>query len=141
MNTATTEFVSRQRIGHLATADRSGNSVVVPICFANGENDVLYTPLDSKPKSVAPNKLKRLANIDENPSVSVVFDTYSEDWNKLAYVITFGEAALLTDADERNRAENLLRDKYPQYETYLSVGAPIIRIKISRSKSWGLLSN
>ena len=102
---------------------------------------MLYTPLDSKPKSVAPNKLKRLANIDENPSVSVVFDTYSEDWNKLAYVITFGEAALLTDADERNRAENLLRDKYPQYETYLSVGAPIIRIKISRSKSWGLVSN
>ena len=118
MNRATTEFVSRQRIGHLATADRSGKSVVVQICFANGENDVLYTP------------------IDDNPSVSVVFDTYSEDWNKLAYVITFGEAALLTDADERNRAENLLRDKYPQYETYLSVGAPIIRIKISRSKSW-----
>jgi len=141
MNRVTKEFVLRQRIGHLATADRIGNPVVVPICFATTDNDVLYTPLDSKPKSVEPHKLKRLANINENASVSVVFDTYSEDWNKLAYVIVFGEATLLTDARERACAENLLREKYPQYETILSPGAPIIRVGINRAKSWGLVTD
>ena len=139
MNRVTREFVSKQRIAHLATADRFGSPLVVPICFVTDDNDLLYTALDSKPKSVKPGKLKRLSNINENASVSVVFDTYSEDWNELAYVIVFGKAKLLTDTERGYYAEKLLRKKYPQYETILCVGAPIIQVSIDRTKTWGLV--
>jgi hypothetical protein len=90
-------------------------------------------------RAASPNTIT-YANSSQS-SVSVVFDTYSEDWDELAYVIVFGEAALLTDARERDCAENLLREKYPQYETILSPGAPIIRVGINRTKSWRLVSD
>ena len=52
MNRAIVEFVSRQRIGHLATADMAGNPSVIPICFVLGKDQTVYTALDSKQKSV-----------------------------------------------------------------------------------------
>ncbi|KAA1295001.1 MAG: TIGR03668 family PPOX class F420-dependent oxidoreductase [SAR202 cluster bacterium] len=137
MNRAIVEFVSRQRIGHLATADMSGNPSVIPICFVLGKDQTVYTALDSKQKSVKVSNLKRVTNISENSTVSIVFDVYSEDWEELAYVILFGEASLIEDPVEQRQAEALLREKYTQYETFLEHNAPIIRIDVNRSKSWG----
>ena len=76
-------------------------------------------------------------NILENPNVSLVIDDYSEEWSKLAYVLIRGTATLLEDGEERDLAESILRDKYPQYELMLEPGCTVLKISIERVTSWG----
>ncbi|HEU4340624.1 MAG TPA: pyridoxamine 5'-phosphate oxidase family protein, partial [Candidatus Binatia bacterium] len=87
-------FIRAARVAHLATADDKGQPHVVPICFVfNGKE--FFSPIDEKPKRVAPNRLKRLKNIQQNSRVSLVIDHYDEDWRRLAYVMIAGTAEIL----------------------------------------------
>ena len=133
------DFIARHRVGRLATADAAGAPYAVPVCYAfDGER--IYTALDRKPKSVAAGRLKRVRNIRANPSVALLIDDYSEDWSALAYVMVRGVAAIVEDGDERQRAEDLLRQKYPQYERLLEPGCAVIRIVPRRVVGWGSVS-
>jgi PPOX class probable F420-dependent enzyme len=107
-------FIAQARVGHLGTADRSGQPLVVPICYAWG-GDRLYSAVDAKPKIERVERLKRLRNIRENASVSVVIDRYDEEWTRLCYVLIQGRAEILTGGAEFARGADLLLDKYPQY--------------------------
>ena len=137
LNADILEFIESFEVARLATVDVENRPNVVPICFVCGEKGVIYSAIDSKPKKVTDRDLKRVTNISANPSVSVVFDKYSEDWDQLGYVVVHGLAQLLLSGDERQYAEDLLRAKYPQYEKYLKKGAPIIRVMANRHVSWG----
>ena len=129
-------FVAGRRVARLATTDASGVPHVVPICYAfDGQR--LYSALDLKPKRVAGRMLRRVRNLLENPRVAVVIDDYSEDWSALGYVLIHGTASVLTEGDERNRAETMLREKYPQYEALLERGCVVLKITPSRVTSWG----
>ena len=137
MNSAVVDFIKSLRVARLATVDAENRPDVVPICFAYGEGGVIYSAIDAKPKKTSGNNLKRITNIFGNSSVSIVFDRYLEEWDQLGYVIVHGLAHLITTGEERDLAEILLRNKYSQYETYLSPGAPIIKILVDRHVSWG----
>jgi PPOX class probable F420-dependent enzyme len=103
------------RIGRLATADRSGQPLVVPICYAfDGRH--CYSAIDLKPKR-ATSHLKRLGNIRENPHVSLLIDHYEEEWSRLHYVIIQARAEILSEGREFSEAVGLLVSKYPQYHT------------------------
>ena len=131
------EFVRKHRIARLATADAGGAPYAVPVCYAfDGER--IYSAIDLKPKRVGGRKLKRVRNISENPRVALVVDDYSEDWSELAYVMVRGSAAIVQDEEERQSAESLLRDKYPQYRELLEPGCTVIRITPHRVVSWGV---
>jgi PPOX class probable F420-dependent enzyme len=111
---AVRSFVSEGRVARLGTVDRSGQPLVVPICYAfDGES--LYSAVDAKPKARPPGELKRIRNIRENAKVAVVIDRYDEDWTRLRYVIIQGDAHLLTDGTQFSRGADLLIAKYPQY--------------------------
>ena len=128
-------LIRSARIAHLATADRSGQPHVVPICFAfDGKS--FYSPIDEKPKRSAPTKLKRLRNIRENPQVSLVIDHYDEDWSKLAYVLITGTARIMQRGESHRRAVTLLRKKYPQYRSMQIDTRPIIVITPKRITFW-----
>ncbi|MBI2359058.1 MAG: TIGR03668 family PPOX class F420-dependent oxidoreductase [Deltaproteobacteria bacterium] len=129
-------FFRSARIARLATADRSGRPHVIPICFAF-DGKALYSPIDEKPKRTSPLGLKRVRNILENPHVAVVVDRYDENWKKLAYVLIFGMAKVLTKGPTHKKAVLLLRRKYPQYRRMAIHQRPIIRIRPSRVTSWG----
>ena len=131
----TAEFVGTHRIARLATADAGGAPFVVPVCFAF-DGKCIYTAIDLKPKRVGGRALKRVRNILENPQVALVIDDYSEDWSELAYVMVRGVADLIESGEERQRAEDLLRKKYRQYETMLQPGCPVIRITPERVIGW-----
>jgi len=81
MDEIESRFISSQRVAHLASADGTGAPHVVTICFVL-EAGVIYTAIDAKPKRVDAMKLRRVRNIIENPNVALVFDRYSEDWNR-----------------------------------------------------------
>jgi len=129
-------FIRSARIAHLATADRSGQPLVIPICFAF-DGIEFFSPIDEKPKQISPHKLKRLRNIAENPKVSLIIDRYDEDWQRLAYVLITGRAKILLRGTRHRRAVLLLRKKYSQYERMAINDRPIIVISSIRMKTWG----
>ncbi len=109
-------FISEGRVGHLGTADRAGQPLVVPICYAwDGES--LFSAIDAKPKMERVERLKRIRNIRDNARVSVVIDRYDEDWTRLRYVLIEGQARILTEGPDFSRGADLLIAKYPQYRS------------------------
>jgi PPOX class probable F420-dependent enzyme len=131
-------FLSRRKVGHLATADRAGAPHVVPVCFALTE-DALYITIDEKPKR-ADAPLKRLRNIAENPAVAVVVDRYDDDWTRLGWVMLRGRADILTDGEEHARAQAELRARYPQLNEMEIASLPVIAVRLERVTSWGNLA-
>jgi len=129
-------LIRAARTAHLATAGKSGQPHVIPICFVF-DGKYFYSPIDEKPKRAAPSKLKRLKNIRDNPKVSLVIDHYDEDWRKLAYLLVFGKARILQSGVKHRRAIKLLRRKYPQYRAMAIDTRPMIVITPKRIVSWG----
>ena len=129
-------FVEARRVAHLATADAQAVPQVVPVCFGLAL-DALYITIDRKPKRDGRRPLKRLRNIAENPRASIVFDRYDEDWRRLGWVMLHGRAGILADGAEHDRAQALLRARYPQLEAMQIGKLPVIVIAIERVSSWG----
>ena len=130
-----TELLEMARVGRLATADRDGRPLVVPVCYAIVGGSI-YSAVDAKPKRTR--ELRRLRNIAENPLISLVVDEYDEDWTRLRYVIVEGHADVLTGGDEFARAIDRLVAKYPQYRSLAlsrDSGA-VVRITPDRVLAW-----
>jgi PPOX class probable F420-dependent enzyme len=128
-------FLAFCRVAHLATADRRGRPHVVPVCFAVSQGSA-YITIDRKPKG-DPRALKRLRNIAENPTVALVADRWDEDWSRLGWVMLRGRAEILDAGAEHDRAQELLRARYPQYRAMPLAELPVIAIRIERVTGWG----
>jgi len=135
---AARRFLASRRVGHLATADARGMPHLVPVCFVVSEG-ALYITIDQKPKGDV-RALKRLRNITENPVAAFVADRWDEDWTRLGWVMLRGPAEILAEGAEHDRAQALLRSRYPQYRGMALDGLPVIAIRIERVTSWGDLS-
>jgi coenzyme F420-0:L-glutamate ligase / coenzyme F420-1:gamma-L-glutamate ligase len=131
-------FCSAERVARLATVDERGRPHVVPICFVLVQGTTLYSVLDQKPKSVPPERLRRVRNLLARPDVQVVVDRYDEDWSRLAYVQLRGRARLLTGGPEHEDAVRRLRDKYGQYWSMDIEERPVIAIDLTDVVAWGL---
>lgn len=117
------------RVAVMATIKPDGGPHVVPIVFAViGER--IVTAVDGKPKSTS--RLRRLANLDANPSVSLLVHHYEEDWSGLWWIRIDGRATVVAADPEAIEA---LRRRYRQYETVDLVG-PVISIEITAMRSW-----
>ena len=131
-------FLQAQRAGRLATATSDGTPHVIPVCYAC-DGASLYIALDAKPKRVAPERLRRIRNILENPRVALVIDRYSDDWSQLAYLLIQGIAVLVrSDQADHSRAVALLRERYVQYLTMPIEQQPVIAIRPATVVAWGL---
>ena len=127
------------RVARLATLDAERRPHLVPICFSY-DGSIFYSAIDRKPKRVAPSQLARLKNIKETPEVALLVDHYDEDWTCLWYVLVRGQAELVSDSAEQERAIQCLRTKYPQYDTDMLVDdAPVLRITPVQITAWGKL--
>ena len=129
------EMLAHARVGRLATADSTGQPLVVPVCYVyDGER--CYSAVDAKPKRTR--DLKRLRNLADNPRVSLAVDHYEEDWRALRYVIVQGRGDVLERGGEFSRAVDLLVAKYPQYRDLSldrTAGA-VVRVRPERILSW-----
>lgn len=105
----------------------------MPIVFVVA-GDVVWSAVDRKPKSTR--ALKRLANIDANPSVSLLVDHYDDDWTQLWWVRADGEARVVdVGTAEAQAALDALAAKYPQYASERPTG-PLVRVAVSRWTGW-----
>ena len=137
LSDAQRRFLDQSRVAHLATADRQGVPHLVPVCFCVCEASV-YITVDEKPKR-GDIPLKRLRNIQENPAVALTADRWDEDWSRLAWVMIHGVAEILAAGDEHDRAQDDLRQRYPQYRVMDLAALPVIAVRINRVLSWGRL--
>ena len=86
--------------------------------------------------------MKRVKNIQNNPNVSFLIDTYDDkDWNNLSYLMIQGKARIvenrLKDIDIIKTAHSLLSEKYPQYKKLeVGIGNSCIVIDIQKTTSW-----
>lgn len=123
---------ARARVARLATAGADGRPHLVPVVFAVHQH-VIYTAVDAKPKTTQ--RLRRLANIERNPRVSLLVDHYEEDWTQLWWVRADGDATIHHEGAARDAGQNLLRAKYAQYES-VSLTGPVIAVVVRRWGSW-----
>lgn len=129
---------TQSRVARLATVSPEGMPHLVPVVFAvdigspHG-HDVVYTAVDAKPKSTR--RLRRLANIENNPRVSLLVDHYADDWTQLWWVRADGVASIHAEGDAVADGYRLLRAKYPQYQS-VALKGPVIAVAVRRWSSW-----
>ncbi len=119
------------RVARLATADAAGRPHLVPIAFAVAENTI-YSAVDAKPKRTR--ALRRLANVRENPAVSLLVDHWDEDdWAALWWARADGRGRVLDpEALEARRAAELLRERYPRQRD----AGEVLAVEVERWSGW-----
>ena len=127
-------------VARLATTGPDGRPHQVPIVFAR-HDDILYSPVDGKPKGGG--ELARIRNARRQPDVSLLLDHYEPDWRCLWWLRIDGRARVLEPSDPEGDAElalalAALRAKYPQYrEVAVLAGPPtLLGVRIVSQVSW-----
>ncbi|SCX23778.1 TIGR03668 family PPOX class F420-dependent oxidoreductase [Mycolicibacterium fluoranthenivorans] len=131
MTLPATDLFAAAPVAVLATVG-DGVPHVVPVVFAVS-GDTLYTAVDAKRKSTQ--RLRRLANIEANPAVSLLVDHYAEDWTQLWWVRADGTAEIHSHGDQMAIGYALLRAKYRQYER-TALDGPVVAVTVSRWSFW-----
>ena len=119
-------------VAMLATVGTDGRPHLVPVVFAV-HRDVVYTAVDAKRKTTQ--RLRRLANIEGNPQVSMLVDHYDDDWSQLWWVRADGLAAVHYSGEEMAAGYDLLRQKYVQYQR-IALDGPVVTVEVQRWSSW-----
>jgi PPOX class probable F420-dependent enzyme len=119
-------------VAMLATVTPDSAPHVVPVVFAV-HRDVVYTAVDAKRKSTR--RLRRLANIEANPQVSILVDHYNDDWSRLWWVRADGRAEIHYSGESLATGYALLRQKYPQYQR-IALDGPVVTVDVARWSSW-----
>jgi PPOX class probable F420-dependent enzyme len=120
------------RVARLATTDPDGRPHLVPIVFAIA-GDTLYSAVDRKPKRSQ--RLRRIENARARPDVTVLVDRYDDDWTQLWWIRLRGRARVLDAGKERERALDLLAQKYPQYRDEPPDG-PVLAVDVVEVREW-----
>ncbi|MDP8887967.1 MAG: TIGR03668 family PPOX class F420-dependent oxidoreductase [Thermoproteota archaeon] len=135
---AVEEFIERARVARLATIDPEFKPHLVPVVFVFDGNN-FFLPVDEKRKTVKPEKLKRVRNIQNNPNVALLIDEYSEDWTRLAFIMIQGKASInrfqIQGDIQLQQAYKKLTTKYLQYQR-VGIGEMCIMIKPEKVMSW-----
>ena len=109
-------FLDAARRATLGTIAPDGRPRLVPVCFVVVGSHV-FIAIDDKPKrSADPLDLARVRDILERPAVTLLVDTWDEDWARLGWVRLDGSADLVEPSGPGHaEAVAALRSKYPQY--------------------------
>ena len=129
--------LAEARSAALGTTGADGRPHLVPIVFVY-HGGLLYTAIDHKPKTTR--RLRRLANIEANPEVSVLIDRYDEDWSRLWWIRVDGTARIIPVSDVPQAVMSELAGKYPDYARNPPPG-PLIEISAGRIVSWAASEN
>jgi nitroimidazol reductase NimA-like FMN-containing flavoprotein (pyridoxamine 5'-phosphate oxidase superfamily) len=124
-------FVESLRVARVATVSPEGMPHNVPVCPLFERNKVYFA---------TERNAKKLRNIEVNPSVTVVFDEYSEAWEYLRGVMFQGKARVVNAKEFRGYRKKIY-DKYSQYEHSAPLGerdSVIVEVTPDHKFSWGI---
>ena len=89
--------------------------------------------MDAKPKSTL--ALRRLENLETNPSFSLLVDHYDDDWTQLWWVRVDESGGVIEEPVEVRRALDLLAAKYHQYRESPPPGR-VLALDIEKWRTW-----
>ncbi|MDE3133784.1 MAG: TIGR03668 family PPOX class F420-dependent oxidoreductase [Acidobacteriota bacterium] len=127
----TLQLFASATVARLATVGSTGAPHLVPITFALLDERTLVSAVDHKPKRTR--ALRRLANIEANPRVSVLVDHYEDDWTKLWWARADGHARVCKAAPAG--AAEALAQRYADYRARPPAG-PFIVVEVERLSCW-----
>ncbi len=125
------ELIGSSEVAVLATIRPDGTPRPVPVVYALLADRRLLTAVDHKPKSTR--KLRRLSDLEHDSRVSVLWQHYERDWNRLWWVRVDGVATVLSEPTDEMR--NALMARYRQYTDHSPQG-PWIVITPERVVGW-----
>lgn len=128
-------LIEDARVATLGTVRRDGSPHLVPSVFAPAD-PLVYLPVDSKPKHTR--ALTRLANLQRDPRVVLLFQGWDEDWSRLWWVRLDGHARVLNGAPDLDEPRRLLLARYPQYDAPEDLH-PIIEVQIDSWVGWSAI--
>src|SRR5204863_5666772 len=104
-------FLKTARVMRVATVSKSGPHIV-PVCplFDRGS---IYFGSDKATQKVH--------NLGRNPRIAVVFDEYSDDWERICGVMVQGRAEFITGGAQFRRIRELM---FAKFEPYKNEGLP-----------------
>jgi PPOX class probable F420-dependent enzyme len=145
-NAGDLEFLDRQRVARLGTADAAGRPHAIPVCFVRVGSSI-YVPVDAKPKRGDPHNLRRLQNLRQRPEAVLLLDHYEDDWRHLRWLLIRATATML-DAGipdytaERAAALLALERRYPQYAAMRlsTLDLPVIALRPTAVRRWSAAS-
>ncbi len=105
------ELIGNSEIAVLATIRPDGTPRPVPVVYALLDDRRLLTAVDHKPKSTR--QLRRLSDIERDGRVSVLWQHYEQDWDRLWWVRLDGVASVLSEPTDEMRGALTIR--YQQY--------------------------
>jgi PPOX class probable F420-dependent enzyme len=124
------ELLGTTRRAVMTTIARDGSPHAVPVVFAVS-GDEIVSPIDHKPKTGQ--TLARVKNLARDPRVTLLLDSWDEDWTKLVWVMIRGRAEVdETPSRELMRAINLRYQQYAPEEVHDA----LIRIKPTLLSWW-----
>jgi PPOX class probable F420-dependent enzyme len=126
-------LVEAAPVARLATHNPDGAIDLVPITFAVLPDRTIVSAVDHKPKRTT--RLQRLANIEADPTVTLLVDFYDDDWSKLWWVRIRAKAVVVADDGVATEA---LASKYAQYRNRRPVG-PVVRMTPIQVRAWATL--
>jgi nitroimidazol reductase NimA-like FMN-containing flavoprotein (pyridoxamine 5'-phosphate oxidase superfamily) len=124
-------FVQSLRVARVATVDSDGVPHNVPVCPLFEKNKIYFGTARGA---------RKVRNIEANPSVTVVFDDYTEAWDFLRGVMFQGKGRVV-NAKEFREFRKKIYAKYSQYERSAPLGdrdSAIVEVTPERKFSWGI---
>jgi PPOX class probable F420-dependent enzyme len=126
------KLIARERVCRVATAGADGKPHVVPVCHVMNGGKIYFG---------SDKTARKVANLRENPSISLTVDLYSEDWSQLKGVMVLGTVKLIERGPSFKQARARLYEKYPQYPEEAALGASdsaIVEVTPTSVFAWGL---
>lgn len=132
LNKKLSKLIARERVCRVATAGADGKPHVVPVCHVMNGGKIYFG---------SDKNARKVANLRENPRISLTIDLYSEDWSQLRGVMITGTVNLIERGPRFMQARARLYAKYPQYPEEAALGASdsaIVEVTPTNVFSWGL---
>ena len=125
------DFVQCLRVARVATVAPDGVPHNVPVCPLFDRNKIYFGTERSA---------RKVRNIEANPSVTIVFDDYTEAWTYIRGIMFQGKARIV-NAKEFREFRKKIYAKYSQYEHSSPLGdrdSAIVEVTPERKFSWGI---
>jgi len=126
---AVKEFVRAARVCRIATVRESGEPHVIPVCPVFDGEATVYVDIGSKYGSAE--------GVRSNGRVAVLIDHYDDNWALLKGVLLRCRAEV-AEGEERERAWEMIREKFPQYGSVGWEPRLTLTLRIYEWRQWGI---
>jgi nitroimidazol reductase NimA-like FMN-containing flavoprotein (pyridoxamine 5'-phosphate oxidase superfamily) len=126
---AVREFVRDARVCRIATVRPGGEPHVIPVCPVFDGDATVYIDIGRNYVSAQ--------GVGENGKVTVLIDHYEDNWALLKGVLLRCTAEVI-EGEERDRAWDLIREKFPQYSTVGWEPRLTLALRVDDWRQWGI---